>query len=169
MPKANNQNNNITISIEEEKETEKPLTPQMRPNIKVLPNLVVKEEKPLPSPTKTEKITRGDTEKRKTTKKKTMPMQKHEAIDTDKVCPYNWYGGIGIAKLIGPDGYTSTITSIFEGYAADRSGLRIGDIIRYYDDSDIRGTPGTPLTLTIERNGGIFKITLIRVRVCYTL
>lgn len=71
------------------------------------------------------------------------------------------YGGVGIT--IGLRNDAVTITSITEGYAAEKEGLMVGDIIIAVDDvevkdiplseirSMVRGEPGSTINFTIER------------------
>ncbi|MBI3195341.1 MAG: S41 family peptidase, partial [Ignavibacteriae bacterium] len=73
------------------------------------------------------------------------------------------YGGIGITIGIRDD--KVTITTLMEGYSAQRQGLQPGDRILEVDGKSVsgmkadqirpltRGEPGTEVTLTIERDG----------------
>ncbi len=87
------------------------------------------------------------------------------------------YGGIGVS--IGMADGKVIITGVIDGYSAQRQGLRIGDQIIGIDTTDarklklnqvselIRGKAGTPVTLTIKREGDEkpFKVVLIRSEV----
>ncbi len=87
------------------------------------------------------------------------------------------YGGIGVS--IGMASGKVIITGVIDGYSAQRQGLRIGDQILKIDTTDVntlkldevsnmvRGKPGTPVTLTIKREGDEkpFKVVLIRSEV----
>ena len=79
----------------------------------------------------------------------------------------SWYGGIGIwvtYRLNEQTGSDEIIKGISEGYAADKAGLQINDVILGVDS--IRGDPGTKLTLKIERGNTVFTIDLIREKIC---
>lgn len=87
------------------------------------------------------------------------------------------YGGIGVS--IGMADGKVIITGVIDGYSAQRQGLRIGDQIIKIDTTDagtlkldqvsnmVRGKPGTPVTLTIKREGDEkpFNVVLIRSEV----
>ncbi|AEC03033.1 S41 family peptidase [Parasphaerochaeta coccoides] len=96
------------------------------------------------------------------------------------------YGGIGtyISKphpdsrdSSNPDALYITIVSPFPGSPAERAGLRSGDLITHIDGKDVddlsvaqassslKGTPGTPVTLTVKRGGNPFEVSLIREQV----
>ncbi|MCL5268559.1 MAG: S41 family peptidase [Bacteroidetes bacterium] len=87
------------------------------------------------------------------------------------------YGGIGVS--IGVADGKVIITGVFDGYSAQRQGLRIGDQILKIDTTDVsnmkiddisnmvRGEPGSQVTLTIKREGEEkpFKVVLVRAEV----
>ncbi len=87
------------------------------------------------------------------------------------------YGGIGVS-IAATEGKV-IITGIFDGYSAQRQGLRIGDQILKIDTVNvsslkiddvsnmIRGEAGTEVTLTIKRKGEEkpFKVVLVRSEV----
>ncbi len=87
------------------------------------------------------------------------------------------YGGIGVS--IGVADGKVIITGVFDGYSAQRQGLRIGDQILAIDTTSVagmkiddisnmvRGEPGTQVTLTIRREGEEkpFKVVLVRANV----
>ncbi len=87
------------------------------------------------------------------------------------------YGGIGVS--ISSSNGKVIITGVFDGYSAQRQGLRIGDQILTIDSVEvsslkvdavsnmIRGEPGTQVTLTIKREGEEkpFKVVLVRSEV----
>lgn len=96
------------------------------------------------------------------------------------------YGGIGtyISKphpdsrdTSNPDSLYITIVSPFAGSPAERAGLRAGDLITHIDgepvdalsaaqsSSALKGTPGTPVNLTVKRGGNSFDVSLIRERI----
>ncbi|HUI31195.1 MAG TPA: S41 family peptidase [Candidatus Acidoferrales bacterium] len=84
------------------------------------------------------------------------------------------YGGIGVT--IGTANGKVIITGVFDGYSAQRQGLRIGDQILMIDTSDVnkikidevsdmvRGEPGSQLKLRIKREGEEkpFDVVLVR-------
>lgn len=87
------------------------------------------------------------------------------------------YGGIGVT-IRTADGKV-TITAVFDGYSAQRQGLRIGDQILMIDTTDIskvnidkisdmvRGEPGSQVKLRIKREGEEkpFDVVLVRSEV----
>ena len=78
-----------------------------------------------------------------------------------------WYGGIGIEQ----DYRTNQINKVFIGYAADKAGLRPGDIIQMSSSAtgpEIRGEPGTELRLEISRpsTGEYFTVFITREKIC---
>jgi carboxyl-terminal processing protease len=84
------------------------------------------------------------------------------------------YGGIGVT--IGVADSKIIITGVFDGYSAQRQGLRIGDQILMVDTSDVsrmkfddvsdmvRGEPGTQVKLKIKRESDEkpFDVVLVR-------
>ena len=84
------------------------------------------------------------------------------------------YGGVGVS--IAKAGGKVIITGVFDGYSAQRQGLRIGDQVLKIDSSNVdslkiddvsnmvRGEPGSQLTLTIKREGEAkpFDVVLVR-------
>jgi carboxyl-terminal processing protease len=87
------------------------------------------------------------------------------------------YGGVGIS--IGLSNGKVIITGVFDGYSAQRQGLRIGDQILKVDGKDVskmkldqvsnmvRGEPGTQIRMTIQREGEAkpFEVVLVREEV----
>lgn len=73
------------------------------------------------------------------------------------------YGGIG--SLVRSAGDYVVISEVYKGFPADRSGIKPGDIIKKVDgvslkgistdkvSERLKGTPGSEITITIERNG----------------
>jgi len=73
------------------------------------------------------------------------------------------YGGIG--SLVRGSGDYVVISEVYKGFPADIAGIKPGDIMKKVDGVSLRGlstnkvseklkgNPGTPITLTIERNG----------------
>lgn len=93
------------------------------------------------------------------------------------------YGGIGayISKnyleyrdFSKPETYMVNITSVFPGSPAESAGLRSGDLISHIDGQAVddweateasralKGTPNTPVVLTILRGSTTFDVTVIR-------
>ncbi len=87
------------------------------------------------------------------------------------------YGGIGVT--IGTANGKVIITAVFDGYSAQRQGLRIGDQILKIDSLDVdkvkpeevsdmvRGEPGSEIKLRIKREGDEkpFDVVLVRSEV----
>lgn len=75
-------------------------------------------------------------------------------------CPENkWYGGIGVIL-----GYNNEVSECPEYYPAYHNGIRLKDII--INGQDLRGTPGTQVTVMIKRNDEILYFTVIREKIC---
>lgn len=88
-----------------------------------------------------------------------------KTVPVDKDCPDKWYGGVGIELTYTPQG--ERIDRVYKGYAADRAGLQIGDLIVAVSEKEILGEPGTPLDLLINRDGQSIMTHVIRSKVCY--
>ncbi len=75
----------------------------------------------------------------------------------------SWFGGIGIYQ--GPLG---RIENVIEGYPAHKAGLLSGDDIVNTYGQQIRGEPGTNITITVYRESTQERLTfeLIRDRIC---
>lgn len=85
------------------------------------------------------------------------------------------YGGIG--SLIRNSGDYTTITEVYQGFPADKGGIKAGDILKKVDETSLKGLaidkvserlkgePGTPVTLTIERNGKESVLNLKREKI----
>ncbi len=84
-------------------------------------------------------------------------------VDEFKFMTTGKYGGIG-SLVRGGDDYT-VISEIYKGFPADLAGIKAGDLLKKVDgvslkgfntdkvSEKLKGNPGTPITLTIERNG----------------
>lgn len=95
-------------------------------------------------------------------------------MDDFKFMTTGQYGGIG--ALIRKDGEYTIISEPYEGFPADKAGLRAGDVIMEIDGKSIKGkqvqevsdllkgTPNTPLTLLIERPGVKEKVKVEVIR-----
>lgn len=84
---------------------------------------------------------------------------KEDGEGTSTECE-EWYGGIGIIQ-----DFESEITYVAHGYPADKAGIRLGDVIVEQND-EIRGDPGTKLTLNILRNKKKLVFNLVREKIC---
>lgn len=98
-------------------------------------------------------------------------------IESYRLTTEGRYNGIGASSE--KIGDYVTITELYEGFAADKAGLKAGDQIIAVDGKDakgkdpealneiLRGFPGTSLTLTIRRPGRSdeFKVSLVRAEV----
>ncbi|AUC16639.1 peptidase S41 [Tenacibaculum sp. SZ-18] len=84
-----------------------------------------------------------------------------QQVEDAKIRREGEYGGIGISSRYIKKGIV--IVSVKEGFPADKSGLKSGDIITVVNNQNLaklereqlsqvlKGTPGTPITLKIER------------------
>ncbi len=85
------------------------------------------------------------------------------------------YGGIG--SLVRKNGEYVIITVIYKGFPADIAGIKAGDLLKKVDGVSIRGlstddvsdklkgNPGTPIQITIERNGKEYDFSMKRERI----
>jgi carboxyl-terminal processing protease len=85
------------------------------------------------------------------------------------------YGGIG--SLVRSGGDFVIISEVYKGFPADKAGIRSGDIVKKVDGESLKGmstdrvsdklkgTPGTDITLTIERNGKESDFQMKRERI----
>ncbi|MFN8242388.1 MAG: S41 family peptidase [Bacteroidales bacterium] len=85
------------------------------------------------------------------------------------------YGGIGC--LVRNAGDYAIITNVYKGFPADQAGIKAGDIIKKVDGATLKsigpdkvsdklkGDPGTPIVLTVERNGKESDFQLKRERI----
>lgn len=85
------------------------------------------------------------------------------------------YGGIG-SLVRGGDDYV-VVSEVYKGFPADKAGIKAGDILKKVDgislkgvstdivSNKLKGNPGTPITLTIERNGFESDYSLKRERI----
>ncbi len=88
------------------------------------------------------------------------------------------YGGIGSQIRTGGD-YT-VLTRIYKDFAADKAGLKAGDILKSVNgrslkgmpadkvSDELKGEPGTEINIIIERQGEELEKTLTRKRVAIT-
>lgn len=85
------------------------------------------------------------------------------------------YGGIG--SLVRNGGDYTVISEVYKGFPADKAGLKAGDILKKVDGTSLKGlatdkvseklkgTPGTPIELTIERNGKENQVPMKREKI----
>jgi carboxyl-terminal processing protease len=85
------------------------------------------------------------------------------------------YGGIG--SMVRSNGDFAVVIEIYRGFPADVAGIKPGDIIKKIDgvslkdlpservSDKLKGDPGTPVTLTIDRNGKESDYTMKRERI----
>lgn len=92
---------------------------------------------------------------------KDKPGENKNSSKNDKCDSY--YGGIGVQQDI----LTLKLLKVYSGYAADRAGLRAGDIIQSIAGEEIKGEIGTTLSLRVIRNSTEFTITIVREKICY--
>jgi carboxyl-terminal processing protease len=95
--------------------------------------------------------------------------------DEFKILTTGKYGGIG--SLIRGGGDYSVISEVYKGFPADKAGIKAGDILKKVDDVSIKGLttdkvseklkgdPGTPIKVTIERNGAETVYSLKREKI----
>jgi carboxyl-terminal processing protease len=85
------------------------------------------------------------------------------------------YGGIG--SLVRGSGDYVVISEVYRGFPADLAGIKPGDLMKKVDgvtlkglstdkvSEKLKGNPGTPITLTIERNGKETDYSLKREKI----
>jgi carboxyl-terminal processing protease len=85
------------------------------------------------------------------------------------------YGGIG--SLVGKRGDYVVISEVYKGFPADLAGIRAGDILKSVDGESLKGystekvsevlkgTPGSEIAITIERNGSEKELRFKRERI----
>jgi len=72
-----------------------------------------------------------------------------------------WYGGIGIQH---PNGGSYAVEAVGKGYPAERAGILIGDLI--INGEELRGEPGTYVTVKILRGTKALSIEVVREKIC---
>ena len=76
---------------------------------------------------------------------------------------HHWYGGVGVQHSGGPSVYVQ-ITDCPPGYPAYEAGVRVNDIL--LNPNDLRGEPGTPVTIMVERRGETMVFKTKRTKIC---
>ena len=73
----------------------------------------------------------------------------------------HWYGGIGLKQDI-----TDHIVEIAKGYPAQKAGLKVSDFVVKVEGDEIRGVPGTTVTIIILRQGTMLTFHIVRDKIC---
>ena len=85
------------------------------------------------------------------------------------------YGGIG--SLVRGGGEYVVISEVYKGFPADRAGIKAGDLLKKVDgiplkglstdnvSNKLKGSPGTDITVTVERNGTESDFRMKRERI----
>lgn len=85
------------------------------------------------------------------------------------------YGGIG--SLVRPGEDYTVINEVYKGFPADIAGIKAGDVLKKVDgvslkgfttdkvSEKLKGNPGTPISVTIERNGKDIDYQLKREKI----
>ncbi|MCU0409040.1 MAG: S41 family peptidase [Bacteroidales bacterium] len=85
------------------------------------------------------------------------------------------YGGIG--SMVRNNGDYTIVSEVYKGFPADKAGIKTGDILKMVDGTSLRGlstdkvsdklkgNPGTPIVVTIERNGKDYEISMKREKI----
>jgi carboxyl-terminal processing protease len=95
--------------------------------------------------------------------------------DEFKILTTGKYGGIG--SLIRSGGNFTVVSEVYRGFPADLAGIKAGDILKKVDGTSLKGlttdkvseklkgNPGTPINVTIERNGKDTDYSLKREKI----
>src|SRR5664279_5546089 len=85
------------------------------------------------------------------------------------------YGGVG--SLVSPGDDYIVISEVYKGFPADLAGIKPGDLLKKVDGASLKGltqekvseklkgNPGTPITVTIERDGKETDYSLKREKI----
>ncbi|WP_088324548.1 S41 family peptidase [Polaribacter tangerinus] len=96
-------------------------------------------------------------------------------VETAKIRRAGEYGGIGVAVFYVDKGIQ--IKEVYKGFAADKAGLKPGDIITFVDNQPLqnmnsaqlsmllKGTPNSVFSVKIERQGQTFEKEITREKV----
>lgn len=71
------------------------------------------------------------------------------------------YGGVGISH-----NWDDTVREAPPQYPAYKSGVRVGDQI--LNTNELRGEPGTPVTIRLYRGSQYYEFTATRAKICYS-
>lgn len=105
-----------------------------------------------------------------------LPKEDKDAVEKDKDekgdlpeekkknenCKY-YYGGIGVEVNY----LSSKLTKVFKGYAAEKAGLEVGDLVESFTGEDIRGEVGTTISLRVTRGAEVLIVNVVREKICY--
>lgn len=92
-----------------------------------------------------------------------------------KVVTTGKYGGIG--SLIRADKDYAVVSEVYKGFPADIAGLKAGDLLKKVDGASLKGlstdkvseklkgNPGTPIVVTVDRNGKETDYTMKREKI----
>lgn len=95
--------------------------------------------------------------------------------DEFKILTTGKYGGIG--SLIRSGGDFTVVSEVYRGFPADLAGIKAGDILKKVDGTSLKGlttdkvseklkgNPGTPINVTIERSGKDTDYSLKREKI----
>lgn len=72
------------------------------------------------------------------------------------------FGGIGVVF----DGRSGRIIKVYKYYPASDAGMQVGDIIEPDMVGKIKGEIGTPVEFRYLRNGIVYRMRIIRGRIC---
>lgn len=78
----------------------------------------------------------------------------------------HWYGGIGIYNRTIRNGWPVVADRVIPGYPGYRAGIQPGDLLTPLDSPDIKGPPGTSVTIQIIHNGQERIVQMIREKIC---
>lgn len=82
---------------------------------------------------------------------------------TDRKCPGQWYGGIGVQYNQGEKVVFNYVPS---GYPAAKAGIEVGDL-GLDDMTDYRGEVGKEVTVSVKKpDGRIKNYTMLREKIC---
>lgn len=89
-------------------------------------------------------------------------VKRKEKIAEKKIDCDKYYEGIGVQT----DHNTCVISDVFKGYAAEKAGLQIGDLIISPSCTQIRGPSGSIIQMKIMRGSNVLNLSILREKVC---
>jgi hypothetical protein len=102
------------------------------------------------------------------TKKEPSPSPKPSSKFVDRDCgKLEWFGGIGVQgeyETGSGDRMTAIVAEVVKGYPAYDMGVKVGD--RILNFSELKGEPGTDVTVEIYRSGETLTLTGTREKIC---